>query len=162
MIKEESKICTSCGVKKSNSSYGKRSASKDGLSASCKICLSFRDEVKYERNKAERIRRSNLFHKTEAGKKSAKASVKKWVEKNVDRKAAHLALRLAVKKGLVMPWPVCAIPECSCIPVAHHPDYSRPLDVVWLCDQHHKDIHRSARRIGREIAFQKSLETKNE
>jgi hypothetical protein len=25
---------------------------------------------------------------------------------------------------------------------AHHPDYSKPLEVIWLCSQHHKDLHR--------------------
>lgn len=25
--------------------------------------------------------------------------------------------------------------------VAHHHDYSKPLDVTWLCEQHHKDVH---------------------
>lgn len=25
--------------------------------------------------------------------------------------------------------------------IAHHPDYDRPLDVVWLCQPHHKQTH---------------------
>lgn len=25
---------------------------------------------------------------------------------------------------------------------AHHPDHSKPLDVVWLCRRHHAEIHR--------------------
>jgi hypothetical protein len=36
---------------------------------------------------------------------------------------------------------VCALPECESRPQAHHPDYSKPLDVVWLCDDHHKQAH---------------------
>ena len=25
---------------------------------------------------------------------------------------------------------------------AHHPDYSKPLEVVWLCRIHHVEAHR--------------------
>lgn len=24
---------------------------------------------------------------------------------------------------------------------AHHPDYSKPLDIIWLCALHHKQVH---------------------
>lgn len=23
----------------------------------------------------------------------------------------------------------------------HHPDYSKPLEVIWLCRAHHKELH---------------------
>ena len=32
---------------------------------------------------------------------------------------------------------VCGEPEAQ----AHHDDYSRPLDVRWLCDAHHREHH---------------------
>ncbi len=25
---------------------------------------------------------------------------------------------------------------------AHHPDYGKPLNVIWLCRKHHAEIHR--------------------
>ena len=24
---------------------------------------------------------------------------------------------------------------------AHHPDYDKPLDIIWLCKYHHEEIH---------------------
>ncbi|QMV32651.1 hypothetical protein F1_00023 [Ralstonia phage Heva] len=60
--------------------------------------------------------------------------------------------RKLLSAGRLIPWSVCAIPECSEAPEAHHPDYSRPLDVVWLCDHHHKETHKMAREIERQEA----------
>jgi hypothetical protein len=33
----------------------------------------------------------------------------------------------------------CAV--CGSEAQMHHPDYDRPLDVVWLCKKHHRDAH---------------------
>jgi|HubBroStandDraft_1064217.scaffolds.fasta_scaffold159493_2 hypothetical protein len=33
----------------------------------------------------------------------------------------------------------CAV--CGGAAQMHHPDYDRPLDVVWLCEKHHRDVH---------------------
>jgi len=56
---------------------------------------------------------------------------------------AHNAVAYALRTGRIEPWPVCAVPDCTeHKPQAHHPDYSAPLAVVWLCDHHHKQAHR--------------------
>ena len=62
--------------------------------------------------------------------------------RNRDKVAAHNAVNKAILRGKLVPWPVCALPECEDKPEAHHPDYERPLDVVWLCSSHHKEVHR--------------------
>mgnify|MGYP003395988723 CR=1 FL=1 len=36
----------------------------------------------------------------------------------------------------------CSIKECNNIGQRHHPDYGKPEDIVWLCEHHHKQIHR--------------------
>ena len=65
------------------------------------------------------------------------------------RKRARMIAGNAVRDGKLAPWPACAHPEgCECTNVeAHHPDYSRPLDVVWLCPAHHKQAHALARQV---------------
>lgn len=62
------------------------------------------------------------------------ANVTRWRKKNPEKKRAQVALQRAVKKGLVIPQP-CEV--CGEKAEAHHPDYSKPLEVVWLCHLHH-------------------------
>lgn len=35
----------------------------------------------------------------------------------------------------------CAVEGCLEKPQMHHPDYARPLYVVWLCRKHHHRLH---------------------
>ena len=59
-------------------------------------------------------------------------------------------LHRAIYAGIVTPWPVCALPECSRTDVeAHHADYSNPLGVTWLCSTHHRRLHGDFRRMQR-------------
>lgn len=79
--------------------------------------------------------------KSEAGKLSARKNTVSQRALRPERSKARVALGNAVRDGRVIPWPVCAVPECCGKPQGHHPDYSLPLDVVWLCDAHHKAAH---------------------
>lgn len=67
--------------------------------------------------------------------------VAKYKAKFPKRRAAQVALGNAVRAGRVIPWPICALPECNDKPEAHHADYDQPLLVVWLCSAHHKQAH---------------------
>lgn len=93
----------------------------------------------------ERVAARAAYQKTEAYAASHDAAVKRWQNKHPERRAANNVLDNAVRDGRVIPWPACAVPECAGKPEAHHPDYSRPLDVVWLCAKHHKAAHTIAR-----------------
>ena len=53
--------------------------------------------------------------------------------------AAHTMVAAALKLGLLVAEPCrkCRRKRAE----AHHEDYTRPLDVVWLCRRHHKGLH---------------------
>jgi hypothetical protein len=54
------------------------------------------------------------------------------------RLAAYAAVHNAKKRGILIQLPCC---YCGSEKTeAHHPDYSKPLDVVWLCRKHHRMI----------------------
>ena len=60
-----------------------------------------------------------------------------------DRYAAKLAVRAALNAGRLVAQP-CAICGKSKTQ-GHHPDYSEPLSVIWLCATHHQQLHREFR-----------------
>jgi hypothetical protein len=37
---------------------------------------------------------------------------------------------------------VCSIKKCEEMGQRHHPDYGKPEDIIWLCEYHHKQIHK--------------------
>ena len=56
---------------------------------------------------------------------------------------AHLAYRavaLAIKSGELRKQP-CEV--CGAGGIAHHDDYDKPLNVRWLCNSHHMQLHAS-------------------
>lgn len=62
--------------------------------------------------------------------------------------AARNAVRNAIRSGKLVPQP-CELEACGALLVhAHHPDHSKPLEVVWLCRDHHSFAH-GGRGVGR-------------
>ena len=38
---------------------------------------------------------------------------------------------------------LCSVNGCQNLGERHHPDYSKPYEIVWLCRYHHKSLHAS-------------------
>ncbi|WBU62103.1 hypothetical protein [Paracoccus albus] len=62
-----------------------------------------------------------------------------WRRRNVPKYTAHLAVQRGLKRGEItrQPCEVCGHPKTD----AHHDDYDAPLQVRWLCRQHHTRLH---------------------
>lgn len=98
----------------------------------------------FDRNRANlphRVEARAQYRKTDAYAMSHNKACIKWSSTYPERRRAHLAVSNAVRDGKLTPLP-CLV--CGEKAHAHHPDYSRPLDVVWLCPKHHKEAHSSA------------------
>jgi hypothetical protein len=72
-------------------------------------------------------------------KQNALAS-KRYRDKNKDKKFAHRELRKAMLRGDVVRPDTCGCGTAN--PQAHHPDYSQPLMVMWMCHRRHAELHR--------------------
>lgn len=63
-----------------------------------------------------------------------------WQLRNPEKIRAHQAVRHAIKRGDLIRGP-CEDCGTTRGVEAHHPDYSQPLSVVWLCRRDHKRRH---------------------
>jgi len=64
---------------------------------------------------------------------------RRYREKNPEKHSAHLLMRQAIRKGILIkkPCEVCNDPKTE----GHHDDYTQPLSVRWLCKKHHLMAH---------------------
>ena len=97
------------------------------------------DRARYERDKPKRRAAMDAYAK--ANPERLNRIKKAWIERNPEKRAAHIAVGNAVRKGTLVKQPceVCGVAR----PVhAHHDDYSMPLEVRWLCPAHHAEERR--------------------
>jgi len=68
-----------------------------------------------------------------------KLRIKQYAQNNRRARYANLLVYLALKKGKLIrqPCEVCGSMKAD----AHHDDYSKPLEVRWLCRSHHRKLH---------------------
>lgn len=129
--------CKSCIIRK-NTEYKRRNREKVNTQKREYYRLN-PDKVKasnkkwYENNKEKRSEYHKEYLKTVGGKESVHKSLRKYQDSNRDK------LRIwNIAK-------VIKITECEMCgeegQVRHHPDYSKPLEVMCLCRKCHKKIH---------------------
>lgn len=74
---------------------------------------------------------------------SSYETTKKWREKNPEKLWAHRAVFSYLRSGKLKKKP-CKI--CGDLKVeAHHTDYSKVLQVIWLCRRHHIEADKALR-----------------
>jgi len=137
-----SKTCFKCQCEKPLSEFYAHRNMADGHLNKCKDCT--RTDAAAHRHGGGRekvLAYDRQRAKSPERKAKASATVAEWRLNFPDRRSAQVALGNAVRNAQIKPWPTCALPNCDKKPEAHHADYSRPLDVVWLCAAHHKQAH---------------------
>lgn len=140
--------CKTCLLDKSEDDfyYSNKTRCKECIKASVrKNRLENQEHYRsYDRQRAsrpDRVAAREAYAKTTEGRIAGAAAKKKWAVANAIRRQAHSKVQAALKSGRLQKQP-CFI--CGSTAEAHHPDYSRPLDVTWLCPEHHKAAHRIA------------------
>lgn len=149
------KICRGCGVEKPLDQYYKHKEMADGHLNKCIDCVKsrvtkhrnenierFREYDKKRANWPSRVAARREYSKSEAGKLSHKKAMQSYYEKYPLKKAAHILFGNAVRDGKIKRQEFCSECYSNQKVEGHHDDYSKPLEVRWLCETCHKEWHR--------------------
>jgi ribosomal protein S27AE len=149
------KICKKCGAEKPLTEYYKHKGFADGHLNKCKDCaksdarknrddkLEYYREYDRMRHRDDPERRAYSHAQSAAWRKENPERhgelVRSWQERNPEKRSAHIKVGNAIKSGKLIKG-LCEVCGSSKVH-AHHDDYSRPLDVRWLCPEHHSLEH---------------------
>lgn len=137
------KKCFKCGSEKEKSEFYRHKCMSDGLLGKCKSCTKI--DVQDNRSK----RRSYYNEYDRARQHKGYAARRKWAIKNKGVLKAHRAMYKAIDSGELVrkPCEVCGDVKSK----GHHENYSKPLEVVWLCQTHHHRRHAELKSEGVDI-----------
>lgn len=147
------KLCKACLIEKPLTEFYKLKAMADGLNAECKECVKIRVKrnrsekadyyQEFDRKRAnnpERIQARLDYKTTERGKERLNVGKMAWRSRNLEKRQAHVIVRNAVRDGRLIKPIFCDCGSDFKLH-AHHADYSKPLEVTWLCVKCHTKHH---------------------
>lgn len=94
----------------------------------------------YSRNTETIIAKTKSYSQTEQGRIARRTAEANQQLHNAKKVAARQIVRMALRGGILTRQP-CN--HCGSLKVeAHHEDYDKPLEVLWLCFIEHRRLHR--------------------
>ena len=141
------KTCFKCNTVKSLDQFYRHPRMADEHLNKCKACT--RADVRQHRNNPK-FRPKVLAYDRARGCRQGPEYLAAYRDKFPEKQAAHNAINNAVRDGRIEKPDRCSHCHEMGRVVGHHPDYSKPLEVVWLCDPCHLNLH----------AFLETVETK--
>ena len=154
----ETKVCKKCGEEKSVDDFYRNKTYADGLQGKCKACEKACHAEYYASHTAAERARIRAWHAAHRGYLAKKSAIRRegrreqdriyraeYRRLNPDKCTAYDRAKEARRTGKLVPRPceICGITENI---NGHHDDYSKPLDVRWLCASHHRLLHAELKR----------------
>ena len=130
------KVCFKCNCEKSlTDDFYKHPQTADGYLNKCKECTLKDTAANYMKNRGHYCAYERLRSKSPERKKAAAENQKRQRANYPEKFKARYLLGNALRDGRIVrqPCQVCGDLNSE----GHHPDYSEPLKVEWLCITHH-------------------------
>lgn len=133
------KRCFKCGVEKPVTDFYVHPAMGDGRLRKCKECTKKDVAENYRKNRDHYAEYERERFKRPERKEAIQEYQRRRRERHPEKDRARYITTNAVRDGRLIrqPCQVCGDAKSE----AHHDDYSKPLEVRWLCRMHHLEHH---------------------
>jgi len=136
----DSKTCFKCGVTKDMDEFYRHSAMKDGHLNKCKECTKLDVQANYRDNWDHYVAYERYRELLPIRREQQAAAAAKARQRHPSKYKARTAVGNAVRDGRLLKGP-CEKCGTTQLVQAHHHDYSKPLDIRWLCRPCHMNDH---------------------
>lgn len=142
----ELKACSRCKSSKEISEFGPTKRNPAGRKNICRACENESARKYYKRNvkkcidKATRWRKENPEQYRKSSLPSHRKASARTRRARPEEVKARRIVNNAIRSGKIkrLPCEVCGNVRSE----AHHEDYAKPLEVVFLCKTHHVEAHK--------------------
>ena len=133
------KLCIECGAEKPFADFYAHPYTADGTMGVCKSCHKAR--MKRRRLANPKVQEyDRLRYQQPKRKQTQRKRCDEWNAEHPLAYKAHYLVHNAIRDGRLIKQP-CTICGATENVHGHHRDYSKPLDVTWLCVRCHQRIH---------------------
>ena len=141
---ETMKRCSTCKIDHPVSFFYKDKRTPSGLKTQCKKChiegsIRTRDDGNARSLNREYMARARGKNPEKFRKREREYSLNRPKD---EKTKARATLNNARRSGKIKKPLVCEMCDEPKTITGHHRDYSKPLEVTWLCYQCHADVHR--------------------
>ena len=134
------KKCFKCNAVKDRTEFYRHPQMADGLLGKCKECTKSDVANWYARTRNDRAAYERIRFQDQGRKESIRAYTNRYRKKHRDKFLARGKLHYALRRGAIVRPASCSVCGVACKPQAHHRDYSKPLDVQWMCFRCHREV----------------------
>jgi hypothetical protein len=133
------RICYKCKGEFPIESFINKKTGSFGKGYECKDCCRIAYRERRERHIGTHKKKDRAYYERNREKIINKR--KEYNKANKDKVSARSKIMGAVFTGKVIRPDSCSKCGIKCVPDAHHEDYKKPLDVIWLCRKCHQILH---------------------
>ena len=133
------KKCFKCKIKKPLTKFYKHREMKDKLLGKCKLCTRKDAKKRYYKKRKQILEYEKRRTQTEERKEQLRIYKRRYNLKFPGKRRARMKVNSYLKNGRLIKGDceTCGDKNTE----AHHTDYRKHLDVMWLCKKHHLKQH---------------------